>query len=180
MGRDPALQGRYTKQEVTVLPPAEPPEETRNGFRVGDPVWVRRRGPPTRCTDVSRQGTVTRVVSEQLVEVNGVPWHVRCLRRRRVSDQAPRDSAGGDGDDPAPLLGGSSQNDDGPAPLLRDPQSDEEWHDAESGDTGLFESALNTAPVQSAPDVTPSELRASSRARQPPNWYGTVVANNLR
>ena len=61
-------------------PPPTPDEEHQ--FRVGDPVWVRRRGRPTRCTDVSRRGVVTKVVSPQQVEVDGVPWHIRCVRHR--------------------------------------------------------------------------------------------------
>jgi len=49
-------------------------------YKVGDAVWVRRRG--TRCTEQSRRGVVTGIVSTQVVEVDGLPWHVRCLRRR--------------------------------------------------------------------------------------------------
>ena len=156
-------------------PPAELRDEGDDRFRVGDPVWIRRRGPPTRCTDVSRPGTVTRVVSEQLVEVDGVPWHVRCLRRRCVSDQAPSDSPGGDGDD-------------GPTLLPADPQSDEEWHDAESGDNGQAgsPSAELSEPV-SGRDTEPEtpgresdELRRSERTVQPPDRYGVIVPNDFR
>ena len=190
VGRDlPVSTAEY---QPAVVPPAEPRGERGNGFRVGDLVWIRRRGPPTRCTDVSRPGTVTRVVSEQLVEVDGIPWHVRCVRRRRSSDQAPRDDAHGDGDaDPAPLLGSPSSDDD-PVLPLSSPETDEVWHDAESGGGEQVgsppvepsEPALDTAPIQTAPDITPergaSEFRDSTRARQPPDWYGTVVPNDFR
>ncbi|XP_045105180.1 uncharacterized protein LOC123500556 [Portunus trituberculatus] len=45
-----------------------------------DAVWVRRRG--ERCTSASQPGVVTRVNSPQVVEVDGVPRHVRDLRHR--------------------------------------------------------------------------------------------------
>ncbi|XP_043229476.1 uncharacterized protein LOC122385340 [Amphibalanus amphitrite] len=45
-------------------------------YTVGDAVWVRRRG--TRCTEPSRRGTVTAVVSPQVVDVDGP---IRRLRR---------------------------------------------------------------------------------------------------
>ena len=52
-------------------------------LRVGDQVWTRRRG--TRCTETSRRGVVTGVVLRQVVEIDGVPWHVRDLRPRHES-----------------------------------------------------------------------------------------------
>lgn len=66
-------------------PPPAPDEGREQGERlqVGDLVWVRCRGGPTRCTDVSRRGAVTKIVSPQQVEVDGVPWHVRSVRRRQ-------------------------------------------------------------------------------------------------
>ena len=172
VGRD--LPVCAVESQPAVVPPAERREQNGDGFRVGDLVWVRRRGPQTRCTDVSRPGTVTRVVSEQLVEVDGVPWHVRCLRRRRRGpDQAPRDSAGGDGDD-------------GPAPLLANPQSDEEWYDAQDEDyelagsppVELSEPAPDAALVQPASNEPPERL--GMRGRQPPDPYGTVIPNDCR
>lgn len=54
--------------------------ECEGGYKVGDAVWVRRRG--ARCTEPSRHGVVTAVISPQVVEVDGLPWHVRCLRPR--------------------------------------------------------------------------------------------------
>ena len=156
-------------------PPAELREDS--GFRVGDLVWVRRRGPPTRCTDVSRPGTVTRVVSEQQVEVDGVPWHIRCLRRRRTSVGTPSDSAGGDGDD-------------GPALPLVDPQCDGEWYDAESGEheppAELSDpvTAVDSGPGQPVPERSPAqetgEPRRSERAAHPPDRYGIVVPSDFR
>ncbi|KAF0302376.1 Intracisternal A-particle Pol-related polyprotein [Amphibalanus amphitrite] len=53
-------------------------------FQLGDAVWIRKRG--DRCTAVSREGTVTKIVSPQTIEVDGVPWHVRNVRHRLVDD----------------------------------------------------------------------------------------------
>ena len=47
-------------------------------FSVGDQVWV--RDPSRRCDVPSSLGTVSRVVSPQNVEVDGIPRHVRDLR----------------------------------------------------------------------------------------------------
>ena len=55
--------------------------DARMKFSVGDSVWARKPG--TRCTDESKPGIVTRVISPQVVEVNGAPWHVRDLRHRK-------------------------------------------------------------------------------------------------
>ena len=58
------------------------------GMTVGDTVWVRQRG--TRCTEPSRRGTDTGIVSQQVVRVDGMPRHVKyfCdvvwIRRHRV------------------------------------------------------------------------------------------------
>ena len=54
-------------------------------YRVGDKVWVRKPG--TRCTDKSKPGVVTNVVSQQVVAVDGTPWHVRDLRHRKASEE---------------------------------------------------------------------------------------------
>ena len=47
-----------------------PPARPESGVRVGDTVWVRKPG--TRCTEWSRRGTVTGMVSPQVVEVGGM------------------------------------------------------------------------------------------------------------
>ena len=51
-------------------------------WRAGDRVWVRRRG-LDRCMDRSKAGIVTGVQSDQVLEVDGTPWHIRNVRRRR-------------------------------------------------------------------------------------------------
>ncbi|KAF0307460.1 hypothetical protein FJT64_021224 [Amphibalanus amphitrite] len=87
-------------------PPALPADSERGaGFREGDLVWVRRRGPATRCTDVSRPGTVTRIVIDQLIEVDGTPWHVRCVRHRHTGQPTAADPPIEDDSEPAMSLG---------------------------------------------------------------------------
>ena len=155
------------------------PQREDSEFRVGDPVWVRRRGPTTRCTDVSRPGTVTRVVSEQQVEVDGVPWHVRCVRRRSSSDQPP-----------GSLAGSSDDSGDDPAVLLASP---EQWYDAETDGSESAaplteeqtEPVPDAATTQPVPGVAASgqgggEVRRSARAGQPPDRYGTVIPSDFR
>ena len=61
---------------------AEVSAPTPQEWRTGDRVWVRRRG-LDRCVDRSKAGVVTGVQSDQVLEVDGMPWHVRNVRRRR-------------------------------------------------------------------------------------------------
>ncbi|KAF0297012.1 hypothetical protein FJT64_005559 [Amphibalanus amphitrite] len=97
-------------------PPALPADSERGaGFREGDLVWVRRRGPATRCTDVSRPGTVTRIVTDQLIEVDGAPWHVRCVRHRHTGQPTAADPPIEDDSEPALSLGKLSEH-------VRDPK----------------------------------------------------------
>ena len=152
---------------------ARPPPELGGAerdadFRVGDPVWTRRRGPPTRCTDVSRPGTVTRILSDQLVEVDGVPWHVRCLRRRHGLDRSEAVSSAG------------ADRDQEPALLLGVPSSTRDQGHVQAGPP-----SEETLPVPAADPVRPppgeppdqgaSELRRSVRVVQPPNRYVDMV-----
>ncbi|KAK4307616.1 hypothetical protein Pmani_020636 [Petrolisthes manimaculis] len=50
------------------------PVYEQHRFSEGDRVWVRH--PSRRCDSPSTEGTVTRVVSAQNVEVDGMPRHV--------------------------------------------------------------------------------------------------------
>ncbi|KAG0711708.1 hypothetical protein GWK47_020065 [Chionoecetes opilio] len=52
--------------------------DDQHRYRVGDRVWIRH--PSRRCDSRSLEGTVTRLVSPQNVEVDGMPRHVRDLR----------------------------------------------------------------------------------------------------
>ncbi|KRY48687.1 hypothetical protein T03_11308 [Trichinella britovi] len=67
----------------------EEPEEKNGRFAVSDSVWV--RPPGARCDTRHQKGTVTGVVSDQAVEVDGMPRHVRDLRRRTPSVSAASD-----------------------------------------------------------------------------------------
>ena len=79
-------------------PPVADPPSRGDGdvYSVGDPVWVRRRG--TRCVEMSQPGTVSNVISEQVVEIDGVPWHVRNLRRRNADAAVDEPAREGDGE----------------------------------------------------------------------------------
>ena len=67
--------------ELNGEPNVRPEKEGESAvFSVGDNVWM--RVPGSRCGDQSRSGVVTGIVSPQVVEVDGAPWHVRNLRHR--------------------------------------------------------------------------------------------------
>ena len=70
-------------------------------------MWVRRRGAATRCTDVSRTGTVTRIVTDQRIEVDGARWHVRCVRHRHMDQATAANPPIEDGSEPAMSLDAS-------------------------------------------------------------------------
>ena len=172
MGRD--LPGDTTERNSARPPPELRVKDRDAGFRVGDLVWMRRRGPTTRCTDVSRTGTVTRLVSDQLVEVDGVPWHVRCLRRRRGPDREAVDSSDDDDDDdPAvefvpPRGTGELQaasHEQSRTPSLPVPDADPvRPHPGEPPDPSVLGS--------------PVERERGMRARQPPDRYGLVLPSD--
>lgn len=63
------------------------PADNQNRLTVGDRVWIRH--PSRRCDAQSTQGTVTKVVSAQNVEVDGMPRHVRDLRVVASSPSSP-------------------------------------------------------------------------------------------
>ena len=87
-------------------------ERAHSRYRPGDGVWV--RPPRARCDTRYDRGEVTRVVSDQCVEVNGMPRHVRELRRRELSGSRSEDaSSDGDGDEPLLIRPGAVCRDDG-------------------------------------------------------------------
>ena len=135
----------------------EPPPRVSDGaqFRVGDPVWVRRRG--TRCTETSRRGTVTGVVSQQVLEVDGLPWHVRNLRPRHEAVSDGDSEEAGETDEPPPLFVGrqpaEQRTEDGAADGMLSPDG----RDAAP--------PVVAEPAEPAGDPLP---RRGERARQPP------------
>ena len=56
-------------------------------YDVGDAVWV--KPPENRCHTKYKLGTVTRVVSEKTMEVDGTPRHVRDLLSAVLPETAP-------------------------------------------------------------------------------------------
>ena len=74
--QSPGVDGSARRAAATV---------SGGGYQVGDAVWVRRRG--SRCFTRSDMGTVTAVVSDLCVEVDGIPRHVRNLRLRHQPRQ---------------------------------------------------------------------------------------------
>ena len=59
--------------------------EPKCRYRVGDKVWVRKE--EARCDDPYEAGEVTRIISSLTVEVNGIPRHIRHLRRRKAEPE---------------------------------------------------------------------------------------------
>uniref|UniRef100_A0A5S6Q5M4 Integrase catalytic domain-containing protein n=1 Tax=Trichuris muris TaxID=70415 RepID=A0A5S6Q5M4_TRIMR len=61
-------------------------DNNNNSYAVGDTVWVKPNN--VKCDSKYQSGTISRIVSSQAAEVDGVPRHVRDLRRRAVTDEA--------------------------------------------------------------------------------------------
>ena len=62
------------------------PNTAESPYEVGECVWV--KPPQVRCDTRYEQGVVTTIISEQAVEVDGIPRHIRDLRPR-VEEGAP-------------------------------------------------------------------------------------------
>ncbi|XP_043227746.1 uncharacterized protein LOC122384429 [Amphibalanus amphitrite] len=94
----------YSCRVNDVDPSEDHESEEQHRFSVGDQVWV--RDPSRRCDVPSSLGTVSRIVSSQNVEVDGVSRHVRDLRlallpRSGVALPRGSGSEGGEHDVPA-------------------------------------------------------------------------------
>ncbi|KFD62540.1 hypothetical protein M514_09025 [Trichuris suis] len=77
---------RYTVTDRNEATISSGDQNTHGLYMVGDAVWVKSRD--GRCDTRYDSGVVTRLVSDQAVEINGVPRHVRDIRRR-VSFPSP-------------------------------------------------------------------------------------------
>ena len=152
-GQTPTVQREDDMQETSR--PSAP-------LAVGDAVWMRRRG--TRCSEMSQRGIITRVVSDQVVEVDGAPWHVRNVRRRS-SDSVPppdgRPQRQDHDDDELPLLVTLDMS----QPPEVDVGTDSDGELVVVGDT---ETLSQDAPVE----AQPAELRRSGRDRRAPDRWG--------
>lgn len=136
----------------------EPGSGGSNGYIEGDSVWIRNRG--ERCTSTSQQGVVTRVNSPQVVEVDGVPRHVRDLRHRDPSP--PRRSSSPDtheapDDPPLYVEVHSRQQRQALGQEQRDPQP-------------LTGQVMHVEPDPVAAGQG-TELRRSTRIRHPPQRF---------
>jgi transposase InsO family protein len=120
-------------------------------FSVGDMVYVRPSS--AKCTSVWKPGRVTKVVSDQTVEVNGINRHVADLR-----------------------FGWSEEQHDG-EPNSEDNRPDGveiEWELEQDASDGEDDS--NSSDDADDPDVE-ADPRRSTRDRRLPDRYGTFVSH---
>ena len=126
-----------------------------------------------------RELTITRLVSDQLVEVDGVSWHVRCVRRRygteaAESGESDEESELDDLDVPVVEM---SRSDTAPPTTGSDPERPppEERPDPDPPDPDLA-SAADGGEECDPPTPQVTELRWSTRVRLPPSeLYGRSV-----
>ena len=155
-----------------------------SAFAVGDEVWVKPMVPS--CTRQWTLGVITRVVSKHVVCVDGMPRHVRDVRKRRGAGQQHEVELLGGGGDP-----------------FNYPEEPVGGHDVtevtESESGGLTESDYASIVVTDSDEVVevpaeagveragePAELgvvpeepdgpRRSNRARRPPTWMADYEA----
>ena len=64
----------------------------QNPYKVGETVWV--KPPGYRCSSKFGTGTVTRIISDQALEVDGMPRHLRDVRSRVDKECVPEASTG--------------------------------------------------------------------------------------
>ena len=138
------------------------PDEGRADFAVGDDVWVKPAVPS--CTKQWMLGSVTGVISGHVIAVDGMPRHVRDVRKRVQSDAAwdviPHPDSGeqeGDWEDFDPFPD--------PAEPAEDVIDDER-----GGNLGEI-----AAPDQAGPVQGESVPRRSNRERRPPQWLNDYV-----
>lgn len=143
-------------------------------FSVGDRVYVKPVN--ARCTSVWSIGIVTRVVSDQIVEVDGVNRHVADLRSAESTD----DSCGNDGvvgEDAADVHAGDVEI----GLNLWDVQTDDNPGDHVTDDAGGADSDDDDSGDHVADDAGDADsgaaLRRSDRCRQPPERYGTILTH---
>ncbi|KFD48845.1 hypothetical protein M513_10208 [Trichuris suis] len=92
----------YKVRLWNVAPPAQEGESEGNPYKVGDDVWM--KPPGARCDAQYRKGTVTKIISEQAVEVGSIPHHVRDLRHRGPSAHSTRQAAAERGRERWPVM----------------------------------------------------------------------------
>uniref|UniRef100_A0A5S6QKH3 Uncharacterized protein n=1 Tax=Trichuris muris TaxID=70415 RepID=A0A5S6QKH3_TRIMR len=71
---------RYSVSVREIDPIGSDVQDVENSFAEGDLVWVRQPG--SRCDRQFAKGEITKILSDQAVEVDGMPRHVKDIRRR--------------------------------------------------------------------------------------------------
>uniref|UniRef100_A0A5S6QMP0 Integrase catalytic domain-containing protein n=1 Tax=Trichuris muris TaxID=70415 RepID=A0A5S6QMP0_TRIMR len=78
-------------------------DPSESPYRAGDLVWV--KPPGARCDTQYHKGTITGIISDRAVEVDGMPRHVRDLRRRAATEeQSHTRSLGSNSNDEIPTV----------------------------------------------------------------------------
>ncbi|KHJ40534.1 integrase core domain protein [Trichuris suis] len=90
---------RYTVQDQNEMTFSSTEESADCPYRIGESVWVKPRG--GRCDDRYESGIVTGLISEQAV--NGIPRHVRDIRRRGSGPNPPTNLSSDAYDDGGPI-----------------------------------------------------------------------------
>lgn len=130
------------------------PCDHNSGYAEGDQVWVRKRG--ERCTSESQTGVITKVNSPQVVEVDGVPRHIRDVRHRNVSATPSGKRGYADAGDEPPLYVYAQMQQ--PQPYVPQVQQQGVAH----------------GPGRAETPEEGTELRRSARVRRPPQRLGYV------
>uniref|UniRef100_A0A5S6QPV5 Integrase catalytic domain-containing protein n=1 Tax=Trichuris muris TaxID=70415 RepID=A0A5S6QPV5_TRIMR len=135
---------RYILRDRNEISTITPERSTDCPYSVGDAVWVRPHA--GRCDSKYCKGLVTRVISDQAIEINGMPRHVRDVRRRNRTPQQTFGSA--------------------PQPAVNDPT--EEYSKEQSRWVGIPTHAEEPVPTQSVHDQRQAQTdpRRSTRIRQ--------------
>lgn len=156
----------------------------KNAFSVGDEVWV--KPPVPSCTKRWALGRVTAVKSKHIVCVDGMPRHVRDVRRRRGSVSNDTDESSDDGEWPngeggrpvtdngenvSTEAGRDSREAQEPAPVER--LVDVGLESAGEGDSNLAPEDLGPREYGNEPDE--GGPRRSCRERRPPRWQVDYV-----
>lgn len=87
---------RYTLRVRHVDPQRDDDQDCDGPYRVGEEVWVKPHN--ARCDVRHNKGMVTKVMSDQAVEVDGVPRHVKHLHRCNIQS-VPVEASGSSEDD---------------------------------------------------------------------------------
>uniref|UniRef100_A0A5S6Q0C0 DUF5641 domain-containing protein n=1 Tax=Trichuris muris TaxID=70415 RepID=A0A5S6Q0C0_TRIMR len=135
---------RYILRDRNEISTITPERSTDCPYSVGDAVWVRPHA--GRCDSQYCKGLVTRVISDQAIEIDGMPRHVRDVRRRNRTPQQTFGSA--------------------PQPVVNDPT--EEYPNDQSRWVGIPTHAEEPVPTQSVQDQRQAKTdpRRSTRIRQ--------------